>query len=119
MSEKPNYSTLEAYVGDAGGKAVTEATLRQYLAGKAGQDEDFRKTLLADPEGTVETEAGIKLPAGMKLIVHEEDADSLHLVLPAPIELDAGQLQGVAGGGWNYTSVDDPDIDVNDDDDMT
>ena len=119
MSETANYSNLESYLGDSGGKAVTEAALREYLEGKAGQDEDFRKTLLADPLGTVEAEAGIKLPTGIKLHVHEENADSLHLVLPAPMELDASQLQSVAGGWPHYTSVDDPDIDTNDDNDNT
>ena len=117
MPDKPDYSNLESFLESDGTKAVTEGRLRDYLVGKAGEDEAFRKALVADPLGTVEAEAGVKMPVGIALHVHEEDQNSLHLVLPAPMQLDASQLQSVAGGwGPPYTSVDDPDIDNDSDD---
>ena len=91
-------------------QAVTEAGVREFIAGKAAQDEAFRKALLADALGTVEAEIGIKMPSGLKLVVHEETNEELHLVLPAPVELTPQQLQ-VISGGWppasSGTAVDD------------
>ena len=80
-------------------KAVTEAGVREFISGKAAEDEGFRKALMADALGTVEAEVGIKMPSGLKLVVHEETNEELHLVLPAPLELTPQQLQ-VVSGGW-------------------
>ena len=78
--------------------AVTEAGVREFISGKAAEDEAFRKALLADALGTVEAEVGVKMPSGLKLVVHEETNEELHLVLPASLELTPQQLQGVSGG---------------------
>ena len=86
---------------------MTETKVREYLIGKALQDDDFRQSLIADPNGTVVAEVGRTLPDRMKLHVHQETQDDLHLVLPAPTELTAGDMAAVAGGSW-----------VNDDNDM-
>ena len=79
-------------------KAITEAGVRDFISGRAAEDEAFRKALVADALGTVETEIGVKMPDGLKLIVHEESNEELHLVLPAPLELTPQQLQHVSGG---------------------
>ena len=80
--------------------AMTEAKVREYLVGKALQDEDFRKSLIADPNGTVAAEIGRTLPDSIRLHVHEESHEDLHLVLPSPTELTAKDMQRVAGG-WS------------------
>ena len=79
-------------------KAVTEAGVREFIRGKAAEDEGFRKALVADALGTVESEIGVKMPSGLKLVVHEESNEELHLVLPAPLELTPQQMQAVSGG---------------------
>ena len=84
-------------------QAITEAGVREYISGRAARDEAFRKALLADAFGTVEAEIGVKMPSGMKLVVHEETNEELHLVLPAPVELTPQQLQ-VVSGGWPPTA---------------
>ena len=84
-------------------RAVTEAGVREFISGKAAQDEAFRKSLLADALGTVEAEIGVKMPGDLKLVVHEESNEELHLVLPAPLELTPQQMQAVSGG-WPPSS---------------
>ena len=83
--------------------AVTEQAVRRFLVGKAGEDAGFRKALLADPAAAVEAEIGIQLPSELKLVVHEETNDDLHLVLPAALELTPAQMQAVSGG-WPPTT---------------
>ena len=97
------YSSFSQFQEANAEKAVTEAGVREYISGRAAQDESFRKALLADAFGTVESEIGVKMPSGLKLVVHEESNEELHLVLPAPVELTPQQLQ-VVSGGWPPTS---------------
>ena len=93
------YSSFSRFQEANEEKAITEAGVREFIRGKAAGDEGFRKALLADALGTVETEIGVKMPGGLKLVVHEESNEELHLVLPAPLELTPQQLQ-VVSGGW-------------------
>jgi hypothetical protein len=55
-----------------------------------------------DPKGMLERHTGQKLPAQVKIFIHEEDANTLHLSIPpAPgnlTELSGEQLEKVAGG---------------------
>ena len=97
MAEK-KYSSFSEFQEANPEKAVTEAAVREFISGKAAQDEAFRKALIADALGTVEAEVGIKMPSGLKLVVHEETNEELHLVLPASLELTPQQLQAVSGG---------------------
>ena len=100
MSEQTEqYGSFSAYLDARGrGEAVTEAAVREFIAGKAGRDDGFRKALLADPRATVEAEVGIEMPGDIKLVVHEETNEELHLVLPSPVELTPAQLESVSGG---------------------
>ena len=92
------YGSFSEFHGADPTRTITEASVREFIAGKAGEDEAFRKALLADPLGTVEAEVGIKMPGGLSLVVHEDSNDELHLVLPAPMQLTASQLATVSGG---------------------
>ena len=98
MSEQPQYSSFSGFQESTGSTAVTEEAVRDFITGKAGADEHFRAALLKDPVPVVEAEIGVRLPGGLKLRVHEETNDELHLVLPAPVELTPAQLQTVSGG---------------------
>jgi Nitrile hydratase, alpha chain len=68
---------------------------------RAWADPAYKATLLSDPQSAL-AEAGVKVPAGGKVRVVEDTADTKHFVLPAP-PADAGQLseedlEKVAGG---------------------
>ena len=68
---------------------------------KAWNDEAFRKQLLADPKSMIEKEIGQTLPADLKVVIHEESDDTIHLVLPVKPsgeELSQDELDKVAGG---------------------
>ena len=90
---------------------MTAAEMRERLIGKATRDDEFRARLVADPKGAIETEWGVKLPDAFTLRVHEESADTSHLVLPPPAGLSEAQLNQATGGGpgnspnWNNARV--------------
>ena len=66
---------------------------------KAAMDADFRDGLLADPKATISREFDVTIPDGLRIVVHENDADTVHLPLPAkPQILKEGQLDQVSGG---------------------
>ena len=116
---RSKYSSFSRFQEASAARAFTEDGVREYISVKAAQDPVFRKALVADALGTVEAELGIKMPSGLKLIVHQEANDELHLVLPAPLELTPQQLQQVSGG-WppssdlNATAADDALFDADD-----
>ena len=98
MSKQIQYSSFADYQESTGSGAVTEESVRAFITPKAWEDEAFRAALVRDPGAVVEAEVGIKLPGGLRLEVHQETNDELHLVLPAPVELTPAQLQTVCGG---------------------
>ena len=83
-------------------KSVSE--MRAHLIEKAEMDEAFRTRLVADPKTVVSEEFGVKVPEGFSMTVHEETADSAHLVLPPSPRLSDEALTQVTGGArfiWN------------------
>jgi hypothetical protein len=76
----------------------------QRLIEKAMKDESFRKYLIENPDAAIEAETGIKTPETMKIIVLEEDPQTVYLVLPPNsfandiLELSDAELEAVAGG---------------------
>ena len=107
MSEEHQYTTFEEHIRATGGVA-TEAMVREFIVGKATRNDEFRKALVADPLGTVTAELGVRLPDGIDVEVHEETHDSLHLVLPAPMEMTPAELEQVSGG-WVGANISDDD----------
>lgn len=49
---------------------------------RAWFDEELYKKLVSDPVATYEVEMGVKLPHGVKVVVHVEKPNEIHLVLP-------------------------------------
>ena len=72
--------------------------MRAKIVERAETDTTFRAQLLDDPKGTVEAELGVTIPPSMAIKVHEESAETVHLVLPPESKLSEGDLQAVAGG---------------------
>ena len=94
---------------DANYETMTFGAIRERLIEKAVEDETFRARLLAEPKETVQDELGLQAPEGFTLMVHEETADTSHLVLPPSAKLDEGALAQAAGGGggkyWYHGSA--------------
>ena len=87
---------------DSGNETTTISGMRERLLEKAAEDEAFRARLLADPKAAVRDELGLEVPAGFSIEVHEEAADTTHLVLPPPARLDEAELIRASGGvDWN------------------
>ena len=96
---------------DANYETMTLGAIRERLIEKAVEDETFRARLLADPKETVQDELGLKAPDGFTLMVHEETANTGHLVLPPSSQLDEAALAQAAGSYgtgsydvWYHTS---------------
>lgn len=77
-------------------RAVAEAKISAMVM----DDPALREKLLADPRAALVELAGIEIDESVKVVVHEESADTFHLVIPPalPDELSEDQLEAVAGG---------------------
>jgi hypothetical protein len=80
----------------------TRRELETALIEKCWKDPDFKKQVMSDPKGMLERHTGQKLPTQLKILIHEEDANTLHFSIPpAPsnlTELSDRDLEQVAGG---------------------
>jgi hypothetical protein len=56
----------------------------QGIIERAWEDPEFKAALLAEPRLTLERELGVTFPPDLHIFIHEEDAHTLHLILPAP-----------------------------------
>lgn len=68
---------------------------------KAWRDEAFKAQLLKDPAAALQ-QLNIPIPPGANVQVHEENANTLHLVIPqdpAKTQLSDQDLDAVSGGG--------------------
>ena len=85
----------------------TRAELDADLISRAAEDEGFRSLLREDPRKAVSQAVGWDVPDDIKLVVHEEDSATFHLVLPASDRLSASEMSQVAAGitwGGPYAS---------------
>jgi hypothetical protein len=82
--------------------SLTKRDVETALIEKCWKDPEFKKQVVTDPKGMLERHIGQKLPANLKIFIHEEDANTLHFSLPpAPsntMELSDEDLEKVAGG---------------------
>lgn len=80
----------------------TRRDLQTRLIEKAWKEPTFKTEVLANPKGMLEKYLGRKLPEDLKVVVHEEDANTLHFAIPLPpsnvAELSDNDLEKVAGG---------------------
>ncbi len=54
--------------------------------------------MLSDPNSVVESELGVSIPDGFKVVVHEDSAMTANLVIPPSTSLNEDDLAAVAGG---------------------
>ena len=91
---------------DMSEKTMTVSALRQQLVEKAAADGEFRSQLLADPKAAIKAEIGMTVPSEFNIEVHEDTANTSHLILPPSSQLGEADLVQVAGGfdwsqvGW-------------------
>ena len=76
----------------------TPQEMRTRVIEKAAEDTEFRARLVEDPKSAVERELDISIPAGMAVQVHEESADTVHLVLPPSSKLSQADMQAIHAG---------------------
>ena len=92
------------------GKSISEmnsvAEVREYLITKAGEDSEFRASLLSDPKAAIANEFGVTIPDGVNISVHEENLGNVHLVLPPAGELDLELLKEVSAAQGGSVCVD-------------
>lgn len=83
--------------------------LEQALCELTAISPDERSALLADPRGYLADRCGQALPEGLKVVVHEDTANELHIVIPsqpAPTdELTDDQLAGISGGFGFFAAI--------------
>lgn len=72
--------------------------IERELLDRAESDDAFRARLLDNPNDAVREALSLNIPSNVTLKVHEEDATSIHLVLPANRELSEEELASIAGG---------------------
>jgi hypothetical protein len=81
---------------------ATRHDLETALIEKCWKDPEFKRKVISDPKGMLEQHTGQRLPPGVKIFIHEEDGNTLHLSIPpAPAnlaELSDEDLEKVAGG---------------------
>ena len=77
---------------------TTATELRAQILCKAAEDNDFRALLIADPRAAIASEVGTDIPEGFDVMVHEDSATTVHLVLPPSPVLTEAELEAVAGG---------------------
>ena len=86
--------------------------MRDRLLKKAAEDSEFRARLLADPKAAIAAETGQPIPDGLEVVVHEDSANTAHLVLPSSGKLSEAELESLAGAGdWIPTITAGPGVD--------
>lgn len=64
------------------------ATGQEAINTRVLRDDKFRSALLDNPEETLRREFGIGIPEGVRVEVHEETPEVIHLVVPGRIPAD-------------------------------
>ena len=78
--------------------------IQEQIIAKALKEEAFRQELLGNPQAAIEGALGIRIPAGVTIVVHQDTPTTLHLVLPMGVpspalaDLSDADLEQAVGG---------------------
>lgn len=81
-------------------KPMTRRDFEARIVAQAWRDKNYKARLLKDPKAVLQEELtkldpSIKLPADLRVAVHEESATQYHLVIPRnPNEISLGEVAG-------------------------
>lgn len=79
----------------------SRADFEQRILEMANDNPDFRKHFTEAPKAAISELLKVDLPPELNVVVHEEDENTLHFVLPAVGDsLSDSELASVSGG-WN------------------
>lgn len=76
---------------------MTPSQMRSAIETKASEDPAFRAQLIAEPKTAIRDLLDVPIPDSVSVHVHDQDENTVHLVLPPRAALDETEL-GVAGG---------------------
>lgn len=65
---------------------ANQLDLEQKIIEMSDKDESFRADLLKDAKKAIENKLGIRTPENLKIVVVEDTADTIHLVLPPKLK---------------------------------
>ena len=87
---------------------MTRATeVRARMLSKVAENRDFRARLIANPRVVISAVTGVTIPNGFNVVVLEDSANTVHLVLPPSSDLTEAELEMVSGGApWWYGGPD-------------
>ncbi|HEX5869378.1 MAG TPA: nitrile hydratase subunit alpha [Longimicrobium sp.] len=80
--------------------------VEQGLYELAQRDPEFRNRLTTDPKGALSQLFGGELPEGLNVQVHQEDANTVHIVLPntTPVAGTGARADAVGSAAVTYCS---------------
>jgi hypothetical protein len=91
---------------------LTRHDLEAKIVKHSWEDEAFRKEFIADPAGAFVKYLNVPAETLPKVVVHQEQPGSWHILLPAkPVnaaELSEAELERVAGGAGSLVATDTP-----------
>ena len=76
----------------------TVAEMKAHVMTKAAEDDEFRSAVMANPNAAIASEIGVDIPDEYNIVVHEDSANTTHLVLPPSASLTDEDLTKAAGG---------------------
>ncbi len=81
---------------------LTRGQVNDLIAGFAAKDAEYRTALMKNPKKVLALQLNQELPDALKVVVVQDTADTLHLVVPyvpkEGEELSDADLESVAGG---------------------
>ncbi len=81
---------------------MTRGQMNDLIAGFAVKDAEYRAALMRNPKKVLALQLNQELPDALKVVVVQDTADTLHLVMPYAAkegeELSDADLESVAGG---------------------
>jgi len=87
--------------------------LTRDIVTKAVKEADFREALQADPRAAIQKAFGVELPGDVDVVVHQDSANVINLVLPMPLKnprrtlgpIELEDVAGRPGGGIMFATA--------------